>query len=48
MSTALVRLFGETTGRFLDEFIPERWTLGYDTVLVLGALRATPPSREQR
>jgi len=39
--TALVRLFGETTGRFLDEFIPEpfleRWTLGYDTVLASNA-----------
>jgi hypothetical protein len=39
IGTALVRLFGEATGRFLDESIPaqflERWTLGYDTVLAL-------------
>jgi hypothetical protein len=41
VGTAMVRLFGEVTGRFLDESLPapflERWTLGYDTVLARGA-----------
>jgi hypothetical protein len=35
-----VRLFGEQSGRFVDEFLPPenlpRWTLAYETVLLAG------------
>lgn len=40
MGSALVEIFGEQTGRYLDEFIPPdriaRWTAGHDLVVLSG------------
>jgi hypothetical protein len=40
MGSEVARLFGEQTGRFVDEFIPPqnlpRWTMGYDVVMHAG------------
>jgi hypothetical protein len=40
MGSALVEIFGEQTGRYLDEFIPSdrlaRWTAGHDLVVLSG------------